>query len=82
MPTLLEEPVAERPLRVTTTVPGDREGQARYVSPEQHSLRLSIALHLLPGAALFGFVLVAAAVGMPAILGLLVGIALTATSNC
>jgi membrane protease YdiL (CAAX protease family) len=49
---------------------------ARHLSPEQHSLPRSIALHLLPGTALFGFVLVAAAVGMPAILALLVGIAL------
>jgi membrane protease YdiL (CAAX protease family) len=46
------------------------------VSPEQHSLPRSIVLHLLPGAALFGFVLVAAALGIPAILALLVGIAL------
>jgi membrane protease YdiL (CAAX protease family) len=46
------------------------------VSPEQHSLPRSIALHLLPGAALFGFVLVAAALGAPAILALLAGIAL------
>jgi membrane protease YdiL (CAAX protease family) len=46
------------------------------VSPEQHSLPRSIALHLLPGAALFGFVLVAAALGVPAVLALLVGIGL------
>jgi hypothetical protein len=45
------------------------------VSPEQHSLVRSIALHLLPGAALFGFVLAAAALGMPPVLALLVGIA-------
>jgi membrane protease YdiL (CAAX protease family) len=46
------------------------------VSPEQHSLPRSLALHLLPGAVLFCFVLAAAALGLPAILGLLVGIAL------
>jgi membrane protease YdiL (CAAX protease family) len=45
------------------------------VSPEQHSLPRSIVLHLLPGTALFGFVLVAAALSVPAILALLVGIA-------
>jgi membrane protease YdiL (CAAX protease family) len=80
---VLEEPVAERRSRLTTTVPADRpsssepsEGRSCYVSPEQHSLRRSITLHLLPGAALLGFVLVAAALGVPAILGLLVGIAL------
>jgi membrane protease YdiL (CAAX protease family) len=51
-------------------------GEARDVSPEQHSLPRSLVLHLLPGAALFGFVLVAAALGVPAILALLVGIAI------
>lgn len=50
-------------------------GSTPHVSPEQHSLPRSIALHLLPGAALFGFVLVAAALGIPAILALLIGIA-------
>jgi membrane protease YdiL (CAAX protease family) len=80
---VLDEQVAKRRLRLTTTVPMDRPrssqpsgGQRRYVSPEQHSLPRSIALHLLPGAGLFGFVLVAAALGVPAILALLVGIAL------
>jgi membrane protease YdiL (CAAX protease family) len=48
----------------------------RDVSPEQHSLPRSLVLHLLPGAALFCFVLVAATAGIPAILALLVGIAL------
>jgi membrane protease YdiL (CAAX protease family) len=83
VPTLLENPVAERTRRVTTTIPVDRpssrepsSSHIQYVSPEQHSLPRSIALHLLPGAALFGFVLVVAALGIPAILGLLVGIAL------
>jgi membrane protease YdiL (CAAX protease family) len=51
-------------------------GSTPRVSPEQHSLPRSIALHLLPGAALFGFVLVAAVLGIPAILALLIGIAL------
>lgn len=46
------------------------------MSREQHSLPRSIVLHLLPGAVLFGFVLVAAALGTPAIVALLVGIAL------
>jgi membrane protease YdiL (CAAX protease family) len=82
VPTLLEKPVAERTRRLTT-IPVDRpssrepsSSHIQYVSPEQHSLPRSIALHLLPGAALFGFVLVVAALGIPAILGLLVGIAL------
>ena len=48
----------------------------RVSAPEQHSLPRSIVLHLLPGAGLFGFVLVAAALGMPAILALLAEIAL------
>jgi membrane protease YdiL (CAAX protease family) len=75
---VLEEPITEnRPLaasRARPRMPGRDE--TRYVSSEQHSLSRSIALHLLPGAALFGFVLAAAALGMPAILALLVGIAL------
>ena len=52
--------------RVTTTVPVSRPrpsaaggSHARRVTPEQHSLPRSIVLHLLPGAGLFGFVLVA-----------------------
>lgn len=45
------------------------------VSPDQHTLGRSIVLHLLPGAALFAFVVVAAALGVPAALALLVGIA-------
>jgi membrane protease YdiL (CAAX protease family) len=83
VPILLEESVARRRSGLTTadpvTHPRSSEpgaDHARRPSPEQHSLRRSIALHLLPGAALFAFVLVAAALGMPAILGLLVGIAL------
>jgi hypothetical protein len=46
------------------------------VSPEQHSLARSIVLHLLPGAALFAFVVAAAALGIPAVVALLAGIAL------
>jgi uncharacterized protein len=80
---VLKEPITKSRRGFTTTVavshsrlsePGG--GQTPHVSPEQHSLPHSIVLHLLPGAALFGFVLVAAALGMPAILALLVGIAL------
>jgi uncharacterized protein len=81
--TVLKEPVTKSRSGLTTTVPVSRPrtsepggGQTRHVSPEQHSLPRSIVLHLLPGAALFGFVLVAAALGIPAILALLVGIAL------
>jgi membrane protease YdiL (CAAX protease family) len=82
VPTVFDEPVAERRPGLTTTVPSyfpepsEPSGERAYVSPEQHSLPRSIALHLLPGAALFGFVLLAAALGVPAILALLVGIAL------
>ena len=46
------------------------------VSPEQHPLALSVALHLAPGAALFAFVVAAAALGVPAVLALLLGIAI------
>jgi membrane protease YdiL (CAAX protease family) len=45
------------------------------VSPEQHSLARSIVLHLFPGALLFGLVLAAAALGIPAVVALLAGIA-------
>lgn len=46
-------------------------------SPEQHPLWKSVALHLLPGAALTAFVIAAnAAVGVQPLLGLLVGILL------
>jgi len=41
---------------------------------QQHSLSLSVALHLMPGAALFTFVLGAAALGVPAVFALLAGI--------
>jgi CAAX protease family protein len=83
VPTVLEETVTKSRSGLTATVPAslprpaDPGGsETRQVSPEQHSLPRSIVLHLLPGAALFAFVLVAAALGLPAILGLLVGIAL------
>ena len=83
MPTVLEKPITNSRPGLTTTVPLSRprpiepgKGQTPHPSLEQHSLPRSIVLHLLPGAALFGFVLVAAALGMPAILALLVGIAL------
>ncbi len=83
MPTVLEETVTKSSSGLTATVPASRPRPAvpsgsemRRVSPEQHSLPRSIVLHLLPGAALFAFVLVAAALGLPAILALLVGIAL------
>jgi membrane protease YdiL (CAAX protease family) len=74
MPTALEEPVSTIRPGSTTTRPATRSIPTS--PPEQHSLPRSIALHLLPGAVLFGFVLVAAALGVPAILALLVGIAL------
>jgi membrane protease YdiL (CAAX protease family) len=51
------------------------EDQRPPVSPEQHSLARSIVLHLLPGAALFTFVVIAAALGIPAVVALLAGIA-------
>jgi membrane protease YdiL (CAAX protease family) len=80
---LLKEPNSKGRTRFNTTVSVSRPRLIETggdptpgVSPEQHSLPRSIVLHLLPGSALFGFVLVAAALGMPAILGLLVGIAL------
>ena len=83
MPAVLEEPVANRRSGLTTKFRVSRSGSSgssgdpmRYVSPEQHSLPRSIGLHLLPGVALLGFVLVAAVLGVPAILALLVGIAL------
>ena len=83
MPTVLKEPITRSRLGLTTTLPVFPPGvsepggeQTPHVWPEQHWLPRSIVLHLLPGAALFGFVLVAAALGMPAILALLVGIAL------
>ena len=80
---MLREPITNSQSRLTTTVPvshprlGEPSGdKTSHVSPEQHSLARSIVLHLLPGAALFAFVVVAAALGMPAILALLAGIAL------
>ncbi len=80
MPTTLDERVAIRTPRPTSVDrPKEKEpgaGRMARVSPEQHSLPRSLALHLLPGAVLFCFVLAAAALGLPAILGLLVGIAL------
>jgi membrane protease YdiL (CAAX protease family) len=63
-------------LAVSPRADAPRTVRAPHLSPEQHSLPRSVALHLLPGAALFGFVLCAAALGIPAILGLLAGIAL------
>jgi membrane protease YdiL (CAAX protease family) len=47
---------------------------ASPVSPDQHSVGRSIVLHLMPGAALLAFVVVAAAVGIPAVVALLAGI--------
>ncbi len=44
--------------------------------PEQHSLVRSLVLHLFPGAALFAFVVAAAAIGVSAVVALLAGIAL------
>ena len=81
MATVLKSGVTTRSPGATTTPPPPRPGTPSrrttpHVSPEQHSLPRSIALHLLPGAALFGFVLVAAVLGIPAILALLIGIAL------
>jgi uncharacterized protein len=48
----------------------------RAVFPEQHSLARSVVLHLLPGAALFGFVVAAASVGIEPVVALIFGIAL------
>jgi membrane protease YdiL (CAAX protease family) len=81
MPSVLKErpPTGRRRLGATASWANPRDvaaGRQAHGSPEQHSLQRSIVLHLLPGAALFGFVIVAAAVGVPAILALLVGIAL------
>ena len=80
---MLKEPITKSRPGPTTTVPVSRprlseprKDETPQVSPEQHSLARSIVLHLLPGAALFTFVVIAAALGMPAILALLVGIAL------
>jgi membrane protease YdiL (CAAX protease family) len=79
---MLEAPVARSrpgltaPLPLTFTRLRERVSDQAPYPREQHSLGHSIALHLLPGTALFGFVLAAAALGMPAILALLVGIAL------
>ena len=80
---MLKEPLIKSRSRLTTTVPVSQprpeesgEDKTRHVSPEQHSLPRSVFLHLMPGAALFAFVVVAAALGMPAVLALLVGIAL------
>jgi membrane protease YdiL (CAAX protease family) len=50
-------------------------GQPPSVTSEQHSLGRSIVLHLLPGAALFAFVVVVDAGGVPAVVALLIGIA-------
>jgi len=80
---VLKEPITKSRTRFKTTVPvshprliepgGDRTPR---VSPEQHSLPRSIVLHLLPGAALFAFVVATAALGIPAVVALLAGIAL------
>jgi membrane protease YdiL (CAAX protease family) len=53
-----------------------RDDTTRRVLPEQHSLPRSIVLHLFPGGALFVFVVVAAVLGIPAVVALLAGIAL------
>ena len=83
MPVALKDPVSKSRPELTTTFPASRptpqapdEDGTRQVSPGQHSLPRSVVLHLLPGAALFAFVLVVAALGVPAILGLLIGIAI------
>ena len=80
---MLKEPAIRSRSRLTPSVPVRKsrpeesgENRTQQASPEQHSLPRSIVLHLLPGTALFGFVLVAAALSVPAILALLVGIAL------
>jgi membrane protease YdiL (CAAX protease family) len=83
MPSVLEEKPTTLSPRLAAAAQASRgtptdfgAGEKALMSPEQHSLQRSIVLHLLPGAALFGFVLVAAALGVPAILALLVGIAI------
>ena len=80
---MLKEPIIKSRSRFTNTVPVSQprpkesgEAKTPQVSPDQHSLPRSILLHLMPGAALFAFVVVAAALGMAAILALLGGIAL------
>lgn len=83
MPTAVRERAPARRSGLTTTASAHRSkprtpsvGTTPHVSAEQHSLPRSIVLHLLPGAVLFGFVLGAAALGIPGILALLIGIAL------
>jgi uncharacterized protein len=80
---VLKEPIIKSRSRFTTSVPVNQtrpkesgDDKTQHVSPDQHSLRRSILLHLMPGAALFAFVVVAATLGMPAVLALLGGIAL------
>ena len=73
--TVSQESVIER-RPAAAAPPEPEEDAARAVTPGQHSLPRSLVLHLLPGVALFAFVLAAAAVGIPAVLALLAGIAL------
>jgi uncharacterized protein len=80
---VLTEPIAKSRSRSTPAVPVSQprpkelgEDKTPHVSPDQHSLPRSVLLHLTPGAALFAFVVVTAALGIPAILALLGGIAL------
>jgi uncharacterized protein len=71
---MLKEPIAKSRTRFKTTVSVSH--QTPRVSPEQHSLAHSIVLHLLPGTVLVAFVVAAAALGIPAVVALLAGIAL------
>ncbi len=71
---MTQEIVASRPAAPAPPEPEART--ARAVTPGQHSLPRSLALHLLPGVALFAFVVSAAALGLPAVVALLAGIAL------
>jgi membrane protease YdiL (CAAX protease family) len=65
-------------LERTSALPAARRSSRRLgtppAQPEQHSLSRSIVLHLAPGAALFVFVIGAAARGVPAVVALLAGI--------
>lgn len=70
----------EETLVTPPDVPSDSPTESTCTDTEQHSLPLSILLHLLPGAALTVFIVAAAPVvrgwGLPAVFALFVGIGL------
>jgi membrane protease YdiL (CAAX protease family) len=73
----LAEPLPRRPVRSAQGAAHSAAAVASAkVEVEQHSLARSIALHLLPGAALFAFVIAAAALGIAAFVALIAGIVL------